>query len=207
MKNGQSTPITSPPLRVSDHVYLQSLVGNHPKRWERTGVVIEVRQHHQYVVKVDGSGRVTLRNRGHLRKFTPFMKLSSDDIISQHTLPATTSMSPLREIIGSPVPSTPRASPPELVVEEQTPPSFHQLANPTPSPQTPEEPSPAAVVASPSTSDSHPSHTTAEEPPTPTLKMPRALTRLMPHNNPGALELTEPRRLRNRAKNSQIEPN
>ena len=137
-----------PPLRVGDHVYLQNLVGNHPKRWERTGVVIEVRQHHQYVVKVDGSGRVTLRNRGHLRKFTPFMKLSSDDIISQHTLPATTSTSPLQEVISSPVPSTPRASPPELVVEEQTPSSFHQLANPTPSPQTQEEPSPAAVVAS-----------------------------------------------------------
>ena len=64
-----------PPLRIGDHVYMyiQNLVGNQPRRWERTGVVIEVRQFHQYVIRVDGTGRVTLRNRQHLRKFTPFM--------------------------------------------------------------------------------------------------------------------------------------
>ena len=61
-----------PPLQIGDHVYLQNLIGNHPRRWERTGVVIEVRQFHQYVIRIDGSGRVTLRNRQHLRKFTPF---------------------------------------------------------------------------------------------------------------------------------------
>ena len=60
------------PLQVGDHVYLQNLVGNHPRRWERTGTVVEVRQYHQYVVRVDGTGRVTIRNRQHLRKFTPF---------------------------------------------------------------------------------------------------------------------------------------
>ena len=60
------------PLRVGDHVYIQNLVGNNPKRWERTGVIVEVRQYHQYVVRVDGSGRVTLHIRQHLRKFVPF---------------------------------------------------------------------------------------------------------------------------------------
>ena len=38
-----------PPLQVGDHVRLQNQVGNHPRKWDRTGVVIEVRQHHQYV--------------------------------------------------------------------------------------------------------------------------------------------------------------
>ncbi|MCW4345270.1 MAG: RNase H-like domain-containing protein, partial [Candidatus Thiodiazotropha endolucinida] len=61
-----------PPLQVGDHVYLQNLVGNHPRRWERTGIVVEVRQYHQYVIRMDGTGRVTIRNRQHLRKFTPF---------------------------------------------------------------------------------------------------------------------------------------
>ena len=42
-------------------------------------------------VKVDGSGRVTLRSRQFLRKCIPFTKQSSDDIISQHVLPATAS--------------------------------------------------------------------------------------------------------------------
>ena len=46
---------------MGDHVYIQNLVGNHPKCRERTGVVVEVKQFHQYVVRIDGSGRVTLR--------------------------------------------------------------------------------------------------------------------------------------------------
>ena len=58
-----------PPLCVGDHVRIQNQTGNNPRKWERTGIVIEVRQHDQYVVKVDGSGRVTLRNRRFLRKF------------------------------------------------------------------------------------------------------------------------------------------
>ena len=42
---------------------LQNQVGPHPLKWDKTGRVIEVRQFDQYVVRVDGSGRVTLRNR------------------------------------------------------------------------------------------------------------------------------------------------
>ena len=61
-----------PPLQVGDHVYVQNLVGNHPRRWERTGTVVEVRQYHQYVIRIDDTGRVTIRNGQHLRKFTPF---------------------------------------------------------------------------------------------------------------------------------------
>ena len=31
-----------------------------------------MRQYHQYVIRVDGTGRVTIRNRQHLRRFTPY---------------------------------------------------------------------------------------------------------------------------------------
>ena len=61
-----------PPLKVGDHVRLQNQVGRHPSKWDYTGVVIEVRQHDQYLVRVDGSGRATLRNRKFLRRFEPF---------------------------------------------------------------------------------------------------------------------------------------
>ena len=57
---------------MGNHVYLQNLVDNHPRRLERTVTVVEVWQYHQYVVRVDGTGRVTIRNRQQLRKFTPF---------------------------------------------------------------------------------------------------------------------------------------
>ena len=59
------------PLSIGDHVLIQNQHGNHPTKWDKSGVIVEVKDHDQYVVKVDGSRRVTLRNRRFLRKFTP----------------------------------------------------------------------------------------------------------------------------------------
>ena len=59
-----------PPLRVGDHVRIQNQVGKDKLKWDRTGIVVEVRQYDQYVIRIDGSGRVTLRNRRFLRKFS-----------------------------------------------------------------------------------------------------------------------------------------
>ena len=58
-----------PPLRVGDHVRIQNQFGSESLKWDKTGVVVEVKQHDQYVIRVDGSGRVTLRNRKFLRRF------------------------------------------------------------------------------------------------------------------------------------------
>ena len=59
-----------PPLHTGDRCYIQNQTGNQPKRWNRSGTVIETLGHDSYLVKVDGSGRVTKRNRRFLRKFT-----------------------------------------------------------------------------------------------------------------------------------------
>ena len=59
------------PLVVGDCVRVQNQTGPHPLKWDKTGIIIEVRQFDQYVVKVDGSGRVTLRNKKFLRKYIP----------------------------------------------------------------------------------------------------------------------------------------
>ena len=48
-------------------------------------MVIEVRQFDQYVVKVDGSGRVTLRNRKFLRRYTPVQSQRPTVTINQDT--------------------------------------------------------------------------------------------------------------------------
>ena len=58
-----------PPLTVNDHVRVQNQTGQHPTKWDKTGIVTEVRQNDQYTIKIDGSGRVTLRNRKFLRCF------------------------------------------------------------------------------------------------------------------------------------------
>ena len=59
------------PLKIGDRVRIQNQTGNHPNKWDRTGVVIEVCQYHQYLIRTDGSGRQTLRNRKFLRRYIP----------------------------------------------------------------------------------------------------------------------------------------
>ena len=70
------------PLEVHDTVQVQNQVGNKPSRWDITGTVIEVRDHDQYVIRVHGSGRVTLRNRKFLKKITPYCLSPRPSIIN-----------------------------------------------------------------------------------------------------------------------------
>ncbi|KAK3700483.1 hypothetical protein QZH41_004740 [Actinostola sp. cb2023] len=58
------------PLSIGEHVFLQNQQGSNPTKWDRSGVVMESPVHDQYRVKVDGSGRLTLRNRRFLRAYT-----------------------------------------------------------------------------------------------------------------------------------------
>ena len=52
-------------------LFLQNQQGPTPKRWDRSGTVVASLAHGQCQVKVDGSGRVTLRDRRFLRAYTP----------------------------------------------------------------------------------------------------------------------------------------
>ena len=63
------------------------------KKWNRQGTIITAGKHDQYLVKVHGTGRLTVRNRRFLRKYTlrsPFVeagpynpKISSKDLLKQ----------------------------------------------------------------------------------------------------------------------------
>ena len=59
------------PLKINDAVFVQNQLGYHPKRWDKRGTIIEVLPHRQYKVRMDGSRKISLRNRQFLRKFTP----------------------------------------------------------------------------------------------------------------------------------------
>ena len=87
-----------PPLRVGNHAYMQNLTGNHQQCWKRTGSVVEVKQHHQHVVKIDGSGRLTLRNHQHLRKLTPFRNVNRDKVIESFIPTACKLENPIAEL-------------------------------------------------------------------------------------------------------------
>jgi hypothetical protein len=59
------------PLHVGDTVRIQNQRGSHPNKWDKTGTVMQVGDNDQYIVRVDGSRRLTLRNRRFLRKMQP----------------------------------------------------------------------------------------------------------------------------------------
>ena len=51
---------------------VQNQTGLRHKKWDKSGVVVEVLEFHQYRIRMDGTGRPTLRNRRFLRPITPY---------------------------------------------------------------------------------------------------------------------------------------
>ena len=49
-------------------VRIQNQRGVDPKRWSKSGKIVEKLDFNQYLVKVDGGGRLTRRNRRFLKK-------------------------------------------------------------------------------------------------------------------------------------------
>ena len=67
--NKHARPI--PPLVPGDKCFVQNQTGQHANKWYHTGTVVEVLPHDKYGVVIDGSGRVTYRNRRFLKQYTP----------------------------------------------------------------------------------------------------------------------------------------
>ena len=59
------------PLKVGDRCFVQNQEGPHSKKWDRSGLVVEVLPYNKYTIKIDGSGRLTRRNRRFLRLYKP----------------------------------------------------------------------------------------------------------------------------------------
>ena len=122
-----------PPLQAGDTVTIQSPIHH---RWNTTGKIINSLPDRQYRIRVNGSGRITLRNRRFLRKceFKP---------------------------APTPIPSA--------TLEPTTSPISAPLLHPP----TPMEPQQQTTYTSPRLRSS---------------RIPRALSRLFPHNKPGLKE-------------------
>ena len=167
-----------PPLHVGDTVYLQNLSGNHPLRWERTGTVVECKPHHQYMVRVDGCGRTTLRNRKHLRKFTPFFRRDCPRQFANHPYAA-------KKPVHMPQPTLTKKAdnqddlvdqPTDITEESNCP---EEISKPAQSDVTEKIDAPVTTV------DEPPSQGPA---PIKEKKIPLALRRLLPHNTAGRLD-------------------
>ena len=112
-----------PPLVIGDCVRIQNQRGPHPTKWDKTGLIIEVRQFDQYVVRVDGSGRVTLRNRKFLRKFIPAVPREP---LSMLPGPLTTSfqLQPKHQSNTSQQTSDPKLTPPDIPTQQNPDPKL-----------------------------------------------------------------------------------
>lgn len=189
-----------------DHVYLQNLVGNYPKKWERTGTVVEVKQYHQYVVRVDGSGRATLRNRQPLRRFIPFYKSPTGGTSVDPNLVAKRIRDPSLHNEKD-FKDIPPQLPPRQMSPPGTTPSIHRTPldssrRKTPAPATAQRPRPSYTpkrinfdaADQPGRAISPPMTDGEYEPPAIEPRMSRALARLQPYNKAGKTELLSPRR-------------
>ena len=59
------------PLKVSDRCLVQNQYGKYPRKWDRSGIVREICPFDQYLIQIDGSKRLTKRNRKFLRRIKP----------------------------------------------------------------------------------------------------------------------------------------
>ena len=72
-----------PSLDIGDMVQIQNQRGNAPRRWNKSGKIVEKLGFDQYLVKVDGSGRLTRRNRRFLKKI--ISTLTDKEIVEEET--------------------------------------------------------------------------------------------------------------------------
>ena len=187
-------------MSVGDRCFVQNQTGNYPKRWDRTGVVVEVGQHDQYAVKIDGSGRITVRNRRFLRKFEP-ATMDIQPAPNRHGQTATdTNAHPTEGInrellILDPVPSALNPQPASPGVPAPDPqPASPGIPAPDPQPASPGIPAPDPQPASPGVPapSSQPSPPRAPPPDQNKTKIPAALKRLTSFNKEGGKEAMKP---------------
>ena len=156
------------PIDIGEKCFVQNQTGNCPNKWERTGTIMEKLDHDQYIVKIDGSGRLTKRNRRFLRVYkpatmamenSPSVKSWDSQITKERSfessrptttepLPETISQKPV-SLVNPSEPMVPHEIEGEMHVEEET---------------------------APTDNDNQ------------TQKIPAALKRLLPHNSDGLRE-------------------
>ena len=61
-----------PPLQVGSTVQVQNQRGPHANKWDLSGVITEILPFDAYMIRMDGSGRATKRNRRFLKQILPY---------------------------------------------------------------------------------------------------------------------------------------
>ena len=178
--NGQGHARSRISIQVSQH-------GNDPLRWDRSGVVVEVGEYDSYSVRLDGSGRLSKRNRTHLR---PVQAHDDDDAahFPLATLPDFIAQGARPRTRAAPPPAaTPPTPPPDATVALPLPDPLPATPPPAPAPTPPPDAAVALPLPDPlpATPPAAPAPTPAPEPaPAPRRNPPRdrrAPQRLLEH--------------------------
>ena len=85
MKNYNKTARLLPELPVGTLIVIQNRDKVRAGKWDRTGHIIEKLDHRQYLIRMDGSGRVTRQNRRFIREYTA---LTPSQILPSPYLPS-----------------------------------------------------------------------------------------------------------------------
>ena len=142
-----------PPLAPGSKVLIQNQygAGKMSKKWDKSGMILEDLGFNKYSVKVDGSGRITHRNRQFLRKFTPVTpSLPGPSPNASYCEPQVNPIPPRTSQNHQPVGNSIPPPEPEVVPALPSPPRPSlQLREP---PSTPESPTFETPPSSPTTS-------------------------------------------------------
>ena len=123
------------PLPIRSQVLIQSLTMKNKLRWTQTGTIVEILPFRQYKIRLDGSGRIVLRNRRHLKPchiINPSIIPSADTLNPQPNItppeqPATADVNHNPEPIhAEPIPNPVNPNPPVIT---KTPRALKNIAN------------------------------------------------------------------------------
>ena len=130
------------PLAIGENVLLQNQQGTSSNKWDRSGIVVESAGHDQYRIKVDGSGRLTLRNRRFLRAYSPAVPSIKQQQLSPlplatftpHSKPTPITSPVTVEPRSTPAATTPSPNPQSPLADGDTPSDHAPHASNEPSP-------------------------------------------------------------------------
>ena len=139
------------PLQVGEKVMVQNQhgAGKIAKKWDKSGLVVEDLGFNKYRIKVDGSGRLTDRNRQFLRKFSPVTPSSPGPCpskcfpSSEERIPSEENQMPAQDLMPaqtSQYPDKENEPEPAEIVPEPTSNPEEDFITPPSSPETSPEP-------------------------------------------------------------------
>ena len=127
--------------------------GKIARKWDKTGLVLEDMGYNKYRIKVDGSGRVTDRNRQYLRHFTPVTTPQPGPRPETSFAPKPVAEPDYQPVVEPNFQVEPQPKQVEIIPDITVPATPKQVAPRADQPSTPESPSFVTPPTTPTTTE------------------------------------------------------